>query len=50
MLQGKLTYILAALAILGAGAGYLMGSLDAQGAVTMAWAGLAAFGIRRAIK
>ncbi len=49
ILKGKLSYILAALAVLGAGAGYLLGSLDAATAVTMAWAGLAVFGIRRAI-
>lgn len=50
MLRGNLTYILATLAILGAGAGYLMGIIETEQAVTMAWAGLAAFGLRRAIK
>lgn len=49
ILKGYLSYALAALAILGAGAGYYMGVLDAQTAMAMAWAGLAVFGIRRAI-
>lgn len=49
MLKGYLTYILAALAVLGAIAGYVLGFIPGETAVTMAWAGLAAFGIRRAI-
>ena len=49
MLKGKLTYTLSVLAILGAIAGYLQGSLDSKAALEMLWVGLAAFGIRRAI-
>lgn len=47
--KGYLSYTLAVLAILGAGAGYLMGSIDASTAIAMAWAGLAVFGVRRAV-
>ena len=50
ILQGKFSYIVAALTIIGAGAGYLMGSLDSVAAIQMALGGLAVFGIRRAIK
>ena len=50
ILKGKLTYILAGLAILGAIAGYLMGTLDQKTATEMIWAGLTVFGIRRAIQ
>lgn len=49
MFKGYLTYTLAAIAVAGAGAGYLLGILDAEHALTMAYAGLALFGIRRAI-
>ena len=49
MLKGKLTYILALLAILGGGASYLLGYVDSGTAITMVWSGLAAFGIRRAL-
>lgn len=47
--KGYLTYTLAVLAILGAGAGYYMGVLDPQTALGMVWAGLAVFGVRRAL-
>ena len=49
MLQGKLTFILAALAILGGVSGYILGYTEGEQAIQMVWAGLAAFGIRRAI-
>ena len=49
MMQGYLTYTLAALAIVGAGAGWFFGIVDAQTAIAMAWAGLSIFGIRRAV-
>lgn len=48
-LKGKLSYILAALAILGAGSGYVLGFITGEQALTMIWAGLGLFGIRRAI-
>ena len=50
MLKGKVSCSLAVLAILGAVVGYLNGSVDAQNALGMIWAGLAVFGIRRAIQ
>lgn len=40
---------MAALAILGAGCGFLLGIVDAQTAMGMVWAGLAIFGLRRAV-
>lgn len=49
-MNGMLTYTLSALAILGGVAGYLLNILDGGTALTMIWTGLAAFGIRRAIK
>lgn len=49
ILKGKLSYVLSALAVLGAGAGYLMGFMDTSTALGVAWAGLAVFGIRRAM-
>lgn len=49
LMKGYLTYVLAALAVAGAAAGYLMGTLDSETALGMAWAGLAVFGIRRAL-
>lgn len=49
ILKGKLSYILAALAIVGAVAGYLLGIMPAEQAIAVAWSGLALFGIRRAI-
>lgn len=48
--KGYLSYTLAALAVLGAIAGWFMGTLDTPAALTMGWAGLAVFGIRRAVK
>lgn len=48
-MKGYLTYTLAGLAVIGAGAGYLLGIVDAGTALTMVWSGLAIFGIRRAI-
>lgn len=48
ILKGKLTYILAALAVLGGAAGWLLGYIETEQAVAMMWAGLTAFGIRRA--
>jgi len=47
--KGYLTYTLAALAVIGAAAGYVLGYIDGAVAITMIWAGLAAFGIRRAV-
>lgn len=49
ILKGYLSYILAGFAILGGIGGYGLGVLDASAAVSMVWAGLAVFGIRRAI-
>ncbi len=49
ILKGKLSYILAAFAITGAVAGYLLGTVDQETAVKMIWAGLVVFGIRRAL-
>jgi hypothetical protein len=49
ILKGYLTYILAALTILGAGSGYVLGVVDGEHAAAMVWAGLALFGVRRAI-
>lgn len=48
-MNGYLTYALAALAIIGAGAGYLLGIIDMPTALATAWSGLSIFGIRRAI-
>lgn len=49
-MKGYLTYTLSALAILGAGAGYLMSWVSAEDALKVLWAGLTAFGLGRAIK
>lgn len=49
ILEGKLSYILAALAIIGAASGFVLGIIDAEQATGMIWAGLALFGIRRAL-
>ena len=49
MMKGYLTYTMAALAILGAGSGYLLGIIDAPTAMAVVWAGLSLFGVRRAI-
>ena len=48
-MSGYLTYIMAGLAVIGAGAGYLLGIIDAQQALAMVWAGLSLFGVRRAV-
>lgn len=49
ILNGKLSYILAIFAIVGGGAGYVLGFIDSQTALNMVWGGLALFGVRRAI-
>lgn len=49
ILKGKLSYLLALLAVIGAGAGYVLGLITAEQAVSMIWGGLALFGIRRAM-
>ena len=49
LLKGKLSYILASLAIVGAFAGYFLGWIEQAQAVEILWAGLALFGVRRAI-
>lgn len=49
ILKGYLTYILAALAILGGVAGYINGTVDTATATTIIWSGLVVFGIRRAV-
>jgi len=41
--------LLSALAVLGAGAGWLLGFIDSEQAIAIVWSGLALFGIRRAI-
>jgi hypothetical protein len=48
-MKGYISYTLAALAVLGGVAGWFLGFVDTETAVTMVWAGLAVFGIRRAI-
>ncbi len=48
-MNGYLSYTLAALAALGGVAGYLLGIIDMNTALTMIWAGASVFGIRRAI-
>ena len=47
--KGYLSYTLAGLAVIGAIAGALMGYIAWDAALTMIWAGLAVFGIRRAV-
>lgn len=49
ILKGKLSYTLAALAVLGGVAGYFLNFIDGQTAIGMIWGGLAVFGIRRAV-
>lgn len=49
ILKGKLSYILAALAVLGGIAGWYLNIIDNATALNMIWAGLAVFGLRRAI-
>lgn len=48
--EGKLTYTMAALAILWGVVGLSMGWLEEENALQTIWMGLAVFGIRRAIK
>lgn len=48
--KGKLTYTLAGIAILWAVVGYLFFNLEPSVALEILWAGLAAFGLRRAVK
>ena len=47
--KGKLSYTLSFFAILWAVAGYLFFGLDGKIALEILWAGLAVFGLRRAI-
>ena len=49
MMKGRLTNVFAVLALLGAGAGYVLGTIDSPTALATVWAGLSIFGIRRAI-
>ena len=49
MLAGKKTYLLAALAIITAGIGYLTGDLSAHDALNQAWAGAIAATMRHGI-
>ena len=49
-LQGKLTYLVAAITVLWAVVGFFLGQLDGQTTATMILAGLGTFGVRRAIK
>lgn len=48
--KGYLTYTLAALAVVGAISGYFLGFIEQEIAIQILWAGLAVFGLRRAIK
>lgn len=50
MLKGKLTYILAGVAILWGAVGYLFNWTDGHTAIEIVWTGLTAFGLRRAVK
>jgi hypothetical protein len=47
--KGYLTYALSALAVIGGISGYLIGIVSEEQAIGMVWAGLATFGIRRAM-
>ena len=47
--KGYLSYSLAFLAIIVGVAGYFVGILDSDTAIGVVWAGLAVFGLRRAI-
>lgn len=49
LLKGKLTYILAATAVVWGVIGYLSGWIEGVQAMEVIWLGLTAFGIRRAI-
>lgn len=48
--QGKLTYTLAAAAVVWGIVGWIFGWLDSEFAQTFIWGGLSAFGVRRAIE
>ena len=48
-MKGYLTYVLAALMFISGVAGAVTGMIDTDTALTMIWAALAVFGIRRAI-
>jgi len=50
LFKGKLTYTMAAIAVLWAVIGYLASWIDGDTAATIAWGGLTTFGMRRAIK
>lgn len=47
--KGYLTYVLAALAIIGGAAGWALGFVDDKTALGMIYGGASLFGIRRAI-
>lgn len=47
--KGYLSYTLAALAMGGAVAGYLLGFMESAQAISIFWMGAAVFGLRRAI-
>ena len=49
ILKGKLTYLMAASAIVWGVLGFLMGWIEGEQAMGVIWIGLTAFGIRRAI-
>ena len=49
ILKGKLTYVLAGLAIAWGVVGYITGWTDQATALNTVWIGLAAFGLRRAM-
>lgn len=49
ILKGKLTYILASVAILWGVTGFLTGWSDGETSMNAIWIGLTAFGIRRAM-
>jgi len=48
-MKGYLTYVLAGLMVALGVLGFLTGMIDHEQALTMIWAGLAVFGLRRAI-
>ena len=48
-MRGYLTYALAALAVAWGIVGFLMDWTDGTGAMNAIWAGLTAFGVRRAV-
>tara|TARA_Y100000034_G_C6680275_1_gene299019 strand:- start:409 stop:570 length:162 start_codon:yes stop_codon:yes gene_type:complete len=48
--RGKLTYTVAAIAILWGVLGFLAGWTDGETAMNAIWIGLATFGIRRAVE